>query len=41
MIDGGGILIIAGYALVVGLVLKFSNSIEIDRSIREDIYLMV
>lgn len=41
MIDGGGILFIVGYTIVVGLVLKFSNGIELDRSIREEIYLIV
>ena len=40
MIDIVPFAIIAGYSLVVALVLKFRRGIEIDKDVRDSIYLI-
>ena len=40
MIELSGICIIAAYTAIVTVVLKFSNGIEIDKSVRDQIYLI-
>lgn len=40
MVEFTGLCIVTVYTIVVGLVLRFSNGIEIDKSVRDKIYLI-